>query len=162
MSSIFKIFKEKVINDLDQKISVPGLKPEKIDETIAFGALLWLVADADNKFLPQEIREIEKIMEKFSGISKEQRPYLIAAIKKAAEASIDIYGFTKELSDKFDFKQKTIIVENLFRVACTDNFLDECELETIRKISSLFRLTHTDFINAKIKVKHEYNMPVAE
>ena len=162
MSTLFKLFKEKVTNDLEQKVSVPGLNQETIDETIAFGALLWLVADADDKFLPQEVKEIEKIIEKFSGISKEQRPYIITAIKNAAEASIDIYSFTKELSANFDFKQKTVIVENLFRVACIDNFLDERELETIRKISSLFRLTHADFINAKIKVKHEYNMPVAE
>jgi uncharacterized tellurite resistance protein B-like protein len=53
---------------------------------------------------------------------------------------------------------KISILENLFRVACSDKELDDKELETIRKIANLFRLSHRDFIKAKIKVKKEFGL----
>jgi hypothetical protein len=35
-------------------------------------------------------------------------------------------------------------------------------METIRKISGLFHIAHKDFINAKIKIKKEFGLDVAE
>ena len=56
---------------------------------------------------------------------------------------------------------KINILEQLFRVACSDKDLDDSEVETIRKISDLFGIGHKEFINAKIKVKKEFGLDTA-
>ena len=59
------------------------------------------------------------------------------------------------------YEIKIKILENLFRIACVDKDLDDRELEVIRKISGLFKLTHKDFIDSKIKVKKEFGLDTA-
>ena len=56
---------------------------------------------------------------------------------------------------------QTPIIENLFRIACVDKELDNNELETIRKISGLFKIEHSNFIDAKIKIKKEFGLDTA-
>jgi uncharacterized tellurite resistance protein B-like protein len=136
-------------------------EPKEIDDKIALGVLLWVVAEADEKFLPQEEKKMKEILISYAKISEEDMPYIMGSIKEAARERIDLYRFTNELSKDLDYQMKVSILENLFRVACSDKELDDKELETIRKISNLFQLSHRDFIQAKIKIKKEFGLPTA-
>jgi uncharacterized tellurite resistance protein B-like protein len=131
-----------------------------IDDKIALGVLLWVVAEADEKFLPEEEREIQRILISLGKIKIDDMPTILASIKEAAKERIDLYQFTHEISKGLSFEIKMSIIENLFRVACVDRNLDNNELEIIRKISGLFKISHEDFIDAKIKVKREFGLDV--
>ncbi|MFH1767848.1 MAG: TerB family tellurite resistance protein, partial [Candidatus Omnitrophota bacterium] len=63
-----------------------------------------------------------------------------------------------EISDNLPYKFKLSIIKDLFRVAFSDNQLDDRELETIRKISGLLHVSHRDFVEAKIEVKKEVGL----
>jgi len=132
-----------------------------VDDKIALGVLLWVDADSDSKFLPEEYEEIKNILKEYSSVAEDQIPVVLNSIKEAARERIDLYTFTSELSSDLEYKARISIVEELFRVACADKDLDDNELETIRKISGLFNLSHRDFINAKIKIKKEFGMDTA-
>jgi len=123
--------------------------------------LLWVVADADDRFLPEEEDKIKDVLKKYDDISDRDMPIVLRSIKEASINKIDLYSFTNAVSKNLKREIKIEIIENLFRVACSDQDLDETELETIRKISNLFRLDHKDFINSKIKVKKEFGMDTA-
>ena len=129
-----------------------------IDDKIALGVLLWVVAEADSKFLPEEEEKIKEILVVHSKISNQDIPLVLASVKEAAKERIDLYTFTSEVVHKLPFAIKISIIEDLFRVACVDNDLDDNELETIRKISGLFNIPHKDFIDAKIKIKKEFGL----
>ena len=133
-------------------------KPEEVDDKIALGVLLWVVAEADDRFLPQEQAAIEDVLTRYSKLKGEALRVVMASIKQAAEQRIDLYLFTSEIVKDMPYKAKIGIVEELFRVAVSDKDLADSELETIRKVSGLFGIGHKDFIEAKIKVKKEFGL----
>lgn len=155
MAGFLDEFRRKVLAPLHKEEEVA---PKEINDKIALGVLLWVVAEADEKFLPEEEKKMKDILTSYAKISEEDMAYVMGSIKEAARERIDLYQFTNEVSKDLDYQMKISILENLFRVACADKELDDKELETIRKIANLFRLSHRDFINAKIKVKKEFGL----
>ena len=87
---------------------------------------------------------------------------VMASIKEAAIERIDLHHFTREVGKNLSYDVRKSVIETLFRVACCDDELDHNEVETIRKISGLFNVAHKDFINAKITIKKEFGLDVAE
>ena len=133
-------------------------RAKDIDDKMALGVLLWVVAEADDKFLAQEEEKIKEILLTHSKISGEDIPLVLASVREAAKERIDLYTFTHEVSKGLPYAVKLSIIEDLFRVGCIDGELDDSELETIRKISGLFKVLHKDFIEAKIKIKREFGL----
>jgi len=129
-----------------------------IDDKIALGVLLWIVAEADEKFLPEEEKKIKEVLVSYGNIKDDELSTIMVSVQKAAERRIDLYQFTNEVSENLPYKHKISIIENLFRVACADKDLDENEIELIRKISGLFLIAHKDFIDIKIKIKKEFGL----
>ena len=61
MSGIFDQFREKVIRSVWKEKAEPPPKMA-VDDKIALGVLLWEVAQADNKFLPEEEQKIKQFV----------------------------------------------------------------------------------------------------
>jgi uncharacterized tellurite resistance protein B-like protein len=161
MAGFLDKFRKNVITSVwkDEK-DVPKVKD--INDKIALGVLLWVVAEADEKFLAKEDEKIKEILISYSKIPKEEITTVLASIKEAARERLGLYRFTREVSKDLPYEVRISIIETLFRVACCDEELDHNEMETIRKISGLFHIAHKDFINAKIKIKKEFGLDVAE
>ena len=153
-------FRKNVITSVWKDIpDQPAVKD--IDDKIALGVLLWVVAEADEKFLPEEETKIKEVLRSYSKISNEDIPVVLASIQEAAKERIDLYRFTHEVSENLPYDIKIKILENLFRVACADKDLDDSELEVVRKISGLFNVAHKDFIDTKIRIKKEFGLDTA-
>lgn len=160
MSGIFDRFREKVIHSVWKESVPPEKSAVEVDDKIALGVLLWVVAEADSKFLSEEKDAIKDVLKKYSHVSEEDLPVVLESIAIAAQERIDLYTFTQEVLQDLPLSVKKDIVETLFRVACVDQDLSHEEEEMIRKISGLFRLDHKDFIDAKLKVKKEFGINV--
>ena len=160
MAGFLDRFRKNVISSV-RKDKADEPKVKDIDDKIALGVLLWVVAEADEKFLPEEEGKIKEVLISHSKISNEDIPTVLTSIKEAAKERIDLYRFTHEISENLPNDIKISIIENLFRVACVDKNLDDNELEAIRKISSLFKIEHADFIDAKIRIKKEFGLDTA-
>jgi len=148
-------FKEKLLSEIS-KDSIK-LNDKELNNAIALGVLLWVVAETDKKFLPEEKDKIKEALNSHARISKEHIPAVIATVEQAAEERIDIWSFT-HLFRNLPSDDKIPIIENLFRVACADKDLAFDETEMIRKMAKLMDITHTHFIDAKIKVKKELGL----
>ena len=70
-----------------------------------------------------------------------------------AKEATSLYEFTRLINDDYDYKQKVELIENMWRIAFSDNNLDKYEDHLIRKISDLIYVSHSDFIKAKLKVR---------
>ena len=161
MAGFLDKFRSNVITSVwRDKDDIPAVKD--IDDKIALGALLWVVAEADDKFLAKEDEKIKEILTLYSKIPEDEMATVMASIKEAARERIDLHRFTREVGKNLSYDVRKSVIETLFRVACCDKELDHNEIETIRKISGLFHLTHKDFINAKITIKKEFGLDVAE
>ena len=161
MAGFLDKFRKNVITSVwKDKRDEPKVKD--INDKIALGVLLWAVAEADEKFLAKEDEKIKEILTTYSKISEEDLVTVLASIKEAARERIDLHRFTREVSKELPYNVKLSIIETLFRVACCDKELDHEETEIIRKISGLFRISHKDFINAKITIKKEFGLETHE
>ncbi|MFC1666569.1 TerB family tellurite resistance protein [Candidatus Omnitrophota bacterium] len=160
MSGFLDKFRKNVVLSVwKDKIDEPKIKD--MDDKIALGVLLWVVAETDGKFLLEEEEKIREILTSNSAVSKKDMPLVLASVREAAKERIDLYSFTNEISEGLPYANKKSILEDLFRVACADKGLDGSELEAIRKISGLFHISHKDFIDAKIKIKKELGLDMA-
>jgi len=165
MASFFDNFRQKVVSTAspkDQENPEPLSKPKKtVDNLISLGVLLWVVAQADEKFLPEEEAKIGEVLSTYGHVTEEDMPIVLRAIKEASIDRIDLHTFTKEVGQDLAFDVKVGILENLFRIACIDQDLDNAEHEMIRKISGLLRVDHKDFIDIKIRIKKEFGLDTA-
>ena len=161
MAGFLDKFRKNVITSVwKDKRDEPKVKD--IDDKIALGVLLWIVAEADDKFLAKEDGKIRDILTTYSKISEEEIETVLASIKEAARERVDLHRFTREVGKDLPYEVRKSIIETLFRVACCDEELDHKEMETIRKISGLFHIAHKDFINAKITIKKEFDLDTVE
>ena len=80
---IFSFIKEKVLG-LEGPIPLGEVKDNK-DHIIALGVLLWLVAQADQRFLPEEKEGILRVLEQQGHVAKSDLPIVLKSIEVAAQ-----------------------------------------------------------------------------
>jgi len=156
-----QLFLEKLKNKI-MASSENDAPAKELDEQIALGVLLHEVACADNKFLPKEKETIIRVLEEYTHLAQDDIPYVMQAVEEAAAEKIDLYAFTREISQHLSYEQKRPLIDCLFQVACADRELDNSENEVIRKISNLCGLDHEDFIASKLKVKQQFGIESVE
>lgn len=155
MPGILEILKEKItglVKGRPEELACP----QRIDDhLLALGVLLWIVAEADDKFLPLEEVEIVRVLKRSGKIAENDMSVVMMAVKQAAIMRVDMFQFTQDLKGSMDRQCLVGIVENLFRVAYIDKDLDEAEMARIRQISGLLGLDHDEFILSKERIRKE-------
>ena len=73
-----------------------------IDDKIALGVLLWIVAKADDKFLPEEEAQIKETLIKYCDLNNEDLDLVLNSIKEAEKQAVDLYAFTSVIVRDLD------------------------------------------------------------
>lgn len=136
------------------------LKPEQeqseemVERSIQIATCVLLVelAGSDEEFTDDERERIIEILKEQFDLSDEEVRELIDTAQQARKESVDLWQFTNLINQNFSEKEKIDIVENAWRVVYADGKLSHHEDYVIHKISNLLRLSHTDLINAKLRV----------
>jgi len=146
----------KKIKDLITKIS----NKEEIEESSnilqldrACAALLVEIAFADKDFDDREKESLKQSLLKSYAIDIETINEIINDAKKTVEESTSLYEYTRTVNDEFEYPQKLNLLENLWKVAYADETLDKYEEHLLRKISDLIHISHSDYINVKLRVR---------
>tara|TARA_Y100000768_G_scaffold67926_1_gene47599 strand:- start:22707 stop:23159 length:453 start_codon:yes stop_codon:yes gene_type:complete len=148
----------KKIKDLLASIS----KEEKIDDTSdlaslneACAALLVEIAFADKEFNTKEKQSLKESLIESYNLEEKDIEDIIRDAEKTVEDSTSLYEYTRKVNDEFGYNKKLTLLENLWKVAYADNILDKYEEHLIRKISDLIHISHSDYINIKLKVRDD-------
>ena len=146
----------KKIKDLITKISTK----EEIEESSnilqldrACAALLVEIAFADKDFDEREKESLKESLLKSYAIDIETINEIINDAEKTVEESTSLYEYTRTVNDEFEYPQKLNLLENLWKVAYADETLDKYEEHLLRKISDLIHISHSDYINVKLRVR---------
>ena len=146
----------KKIKDLITKISTK----EEIEESSnilqldrACAALLVEIAFADKDFDEREKESLKQSLLKSYAIDIETINEIINDAEKTVEESTSLYEYTRTVNDEFEYPQKLNLLENLWKVAYADETLDKYEEHLLRKISDLIHISHSDYINVKLRVR---------
>lgn len=117
-------------------------------------AVLYLeVAWADHDIADEEMELIGKILTDQFELPAGELHIIITESRAQHESSVGLYRFTRIINDAWDEEGKYQLVVKLWELALSDSALHSFEEHTIRKIAELLYVSHSRFIEAKLKVK---------
>jgi len=107
---------------------------------VAACTLLLELAYADDEFTDDERSHIESAMAHHFQLSAKTVAEVIELAEQQRIRSVDLYQFTKLISDRYDEGQKMVLAEVMWRVVYADGELAKHESYLMRKISNLLDL----------------------
>lgn len=126
-------------------------KNSSLDDACA--TLLVEVAFADKNFDEKEKSSLKISLQNTYDLSEEKINEIINDAEATVNENTSLYGYTRIVNDEFEYKDKLMLIRNLWRIAYADDYLDKYEEHLIRKISDLIHINHSDFINIKLEIR---------
>jgi uncharacterized tellurite resistance protein B-like protein len=152
LNSIKQFFENKLVNNEEEPTSSSIAKTD-----LACAALLIEVINSDHKLEEQETQAFFSVLQNNLNIPGEDIDEFVELAENQAKEATSLYEFTSLINSDYDYSQKVGLIENMWRIAFSDNNLDKYEDHLIRKISDLIYVSHSDFIRAKLKVRDASN-----
>ena len=107
---------------------------------VAACALLLELAYADDEFTNDERTHIESALAHHFELPPATVSEVIELAEQERRRSVDLYQFTKLISERYDLGQKMVLAEVMWRVVYADGELAKHESYLMRKISNLLDL----------------------
>ena len=146
----------KKIKDLLSNLS----KEEVIEDSSDLGsldkacaALLVEIAFADKEFDSREKTSLKESLIQSYNLDEETIQEIILDAENTVNESTSLYEYTRTVNDEFEYESKLNLLENLWKVAYADDVLDKYEEHLIRRVSDLIHISHSDYINIKLKAR---------
>jgi uncharacterized tellurite resistance protein B-like protein len=149
IDSIKSFFENKLTKKAE--VEAPSSAMSRID--LASAALLVEVMNSDHELDEREHSEFMAVLQQSYNIAESDLEELTKLAKDEAFEATSLYEFTKLINDSYDYEQKVMLIENMWRIAFSDKRLDKYEDHLIRKVSELIYVSHSDFIKTKLKVR---------
>lgn len=143
--SISKFVKENIVKDSDE-----------VDEHqvmhLAAAALLLEVSRADFDIQDEELASIATSLSARFNFTNQEADNLVELARTEQDNHVSIHPFVKIINDGCSADEKSLLLEDLWRVAYADDKLDKYEEYQLRKIADLLYIPHSTFIKTKLKV----------
>lgn len=125
--------------------------PHKNTIELATAALMIEISLADDHIHEEERRVINKLLSDNFNLQQNEIDELITLAEKEVDHAVSLYEFTRLLNDSLSTPEKITIIENLWHVAYADSIIDKYEEYYIRKVADLLYISHSDYIQSKLK-----------
>ncbi|MFT4861390.1 MAG: putative tellurite resistance protein B-like protein [Pseudohongiellaceae bacterium] len=120
---------------------------------LASAALMIEVMNCDHQLDDREAAAFLDVLSTSLNLSQQELEELVDLAEKQAKQATSLYEFTRLINDHYDYAQKIELIENMWRIAFSDETLDKYEEHLIRKIADLIYVSHSDFIKSKLTVR---------
>lgn len=135
------------------RVSSPE-EPHRPDAVaIAACALLLEIAHADDVFAPEERERILRAVREDLGVPASDVAEVVRLAEEERRESVDLYQFTKLVSEKFTRPQRLRLVEVIWGVVYADGELTAVENQLARRIAELLGFQHPEVQAVREKVK---------
>src|SRR5262250_3142592 len=122
-----------------------GETPGVLDPvTVAACALLLEIAHADDVFTADERERIARHIRTEMGVSDEEMREVFRAAEEERRESVDLYHFTRLLSDHLSRDQRRRLVEAIWEVVYADGSLSTVESHLARRVAELLGFQHPE------------------
>jgi uncharacterized tellurite resistance protein B-like protein len=120
---------------------------------VATCALLLEVAHADDDFSSGEREAIVDNLRRHFSLEAADAERLIELAEEERRDSSDLYQFARLINERFQRREKLMILELLWQVVYSDGTLEKHEDALMHKLANLFQLRHEELIALKLRVK---------
>ncbi|NQU04166.1 MAG: TerB family tellurite resistance protein [Syntrophaceae bacterium] len=125
------------------------------DIPVATCALLLEMSQIDGDFSEEERDSILATVCRDFDMSGDMAKAILDASKEELKGSRDLWQFTNLINQNYTQEEKLGIIETVWRIAYTDKKLDKYEDFLVHKLANMLYLTHSELIDAKVKVLEE-------
>ena len=120
--------------------------------TVAACALLLEIAYADDVFRPEERERIARHIHEEMGVEDSQIRDVFRLAEEERRESVDLYHFTRLLSENLSREQRLKLVEAIWGVVYADGSLSEVESHLARRIAELLGFQHPEVQAVKERI----------
>jgi uncharacterized tellurite resistance protein B-like protein len=118
---------------------------------LAVAALLVEVLRADYATADAERRQVVESLRGILGLGEAECAELLAEAEQQVDKAHDLHQFTAEINRALAHEEKVRVVEQMWRVARSDETVHKYEEHIIRRVSDLLHVSHREFIAAKLR-----------
>ncbi len=151
--------KNKVYYNLKTQLEADGESFDLSDEDLRklglAGGLMGQVAWVDDEVEEGEFDAIVRAFMTHWNLSEAEAKLVAEIAVSEISAKVDRYRTAREFYTVSDREERMQMLDIMFDVAASDGQASHLEIETIRAISMTLKISHPEFIEAKLKVPKE-------
>ena len=117
-------------------------------------ALLIELIKVDHEVTEEEQAAVFKALKKSFGLEQQELDELVELAEAEVQGATSLYQFTSLVNEHYAAEEKSLLLEALWHVAFADGNIDRYEENLIRRICELIHMSHSDFIQAKIRAQN--------
>ena len=134
--------------------SIEQTEDENVIETdLAAASLMLEVCWSDHRVDDAELAAIQRLLVDLYSIDANKVEALISDAKARLETAVGLHPYTSYLREQLDEAERFDVICALWQLALADDRIDKFEEHTIRQAADLLYLSHSRFIEAKLKAK---------
>lgn len=141
----------KVRRKLERKKLSIETHPDDLAYATLFGGLMACVASAHKKMDERELVVLRRHLHEIGNFDEEAVELILSVTQDAATQGIDRFRLTREFFQRTTRDQHLKLIDCLFDIAGSDMDLQHSEVEEVRSIAYGLKLSHRNFIDAKIR-----------
>ncbi|MEJ2010707.1 MAG: TerB family tellurite resistance protein [Anaerolineales bacterium] len=119
------------------------------------GGLMARVAHVDQDVTEQELGAMVEALQEGWDLTRDEARFVTEVAVSEIGPEMDYYRLTRQFFTTTDEGERSRFLEVLFSIAAADGMATPEEIEEIRTIANTLRLTHRQFIDAKLTIPHE-------
>jgi len=143
---------QRMLESGDFEMTVPE---ERLRMLCLAGGLMARIAHVDEVTSPNEEQAMINALCTTLGTSKEEAAFITGVALSEIGARMDYYRLTREFFTCTSEEERLAFLEVLFSIADAESKVSHQEIEEIRAIARGLRLTHQQFIHAKLNIPAE-------
>lgn len=140
---------------LAEKADAIDISEAELRKLSLAGGLMARVAQVDRQVTEGEIEAMVEALETGWGLSRGQSAFVAEVAVAEVTPEMDYYRLTRQFFTTTTEAERVRFLDVLFSVAAADGYASNAEIEEIRAIAYALKLTHQEFIDAKLKVPKE-------
>jgi uncharacterized tellurite resistance protein B-like protein len=140
---------------LDESDDQSDLPDSELRKLSLAGGLMARIAHIDREVTEGEVGAMERTLQENWNCSREQAALVAEVAVSAVAEDMDFYRMAREFFTCTTAQERVQFLDVLFAVADGDGMVSTPETEGIRRISMNLKMTHRQFIDAKLKIPRE-------
>jgi len=140
---------------LELEESVIDIPEQALRKLSLAGGLMARLAYVDREVTDGEIDMMVKAIQETWGVSELESALVAEVAVDTISRGLDYFRLTRQFFENTTEDERLHFLDVLFTVAAGDGQVSNDEIEEIRTIAKVLKLTHKQFIDAKLKIPRE-------
>lgn len=119
------------------------------------GGLMALVVRQDEEVTGGERAAMAEALETTGGLTPERAAFVTGVALAEGSDSLDFYRLVRQFAESYTLEESRGFLATLFAVAAADGRASFDEIEQLRLVAQGLKLTHQEFIEAKLSLPRE-------